>query len=135
MILIVDYRQNQSLLLLADENSVRRFSAESNGGFHQLDDVLSEIGEGSQPEGVAVVLLDRSDESAENKMSWSTVRAAVSMGNSLAFAWGVPAARIDPDTEGKMVAAARLALGEAGVSSRVSALYDGEPNITKPKGS
>ncbi|MFH1047845.1 MAG: hypothetical protein V1738_06090 [Patescibacteria group bacterium] len=134
MILILDYRQATSALLLADEKSVRRFSDTIGNGFRQLDEMLNLIGPKADVQGVAVVLADRTDDSAENKLTWSTVRAAVSLANSLAFAWGVPAVRIAPSVvESELVERAKKFLSEANPSSRVSALYDGEPNITKPK--
>ncbi len=132
MILIVDYRQNESRLLLADNGSVRRFNEGPNTGFYQLQQVLDVLGD-AKVEGVAVVLPDRDDKSNDNKMTWSAVRAAVTMGNSLAFAWGVPAVRLSPENEVGLAKAATKALDDADVNSRVSALYDGEPNITKPK--
>lgn len=79
-------------------------------------------------------------------MSWSTVRAAVALANALAFAWGVPAVSViaGEGTEGaeavegeeeNVILSKRSieALKEVPVDARVSATYDGEPNITRPK--
>jgi hypothetical protein len=132
MVLIIDYRQNESRLLLADGNSVRSFCGERGAGFDQLNCALDELGKEARPDGIAVVLPEKSG-TDDVHMSWSTVRAAVSMANSLAFAWGVPAVGFSGGAGGELVTAAVEALRGADASSRVSAFYDGEPNITKPK--
>jgi hypothetical protein len=127
VILIIDYRQEKNQLLLADQNSVRSFSAGRGDGFKLLSRVLAEIKTESLPQGVAVVLPGLTEQ-----MPWSDARAAVSLGNSLAFAWDVPVVRLRGD-EGDLVAVAIQMLRETKSDVWISALYDGEPNITKPK--
>lgn len=149
MVLVIDFDNSGQDILLADEGTVRRFSSLSGEGFRGLDDVLEVMsGEGlDRAEGVAVILPQESGkrrgERGERNMSWSTVRAAVALGNALAFAWDVPAVRIEDSRQeagegedGRDAALrdeATRALREAAPDARVSATYDGEPNITKPK--
>lgn len=79
---------------------------------------------------VAAVFPDGSPE-----VSWSTVRAAVSVANALGFAWGVPVVGIRAEglDEPSLTAAIRTATATAKPTARLHARYDGEPNITKAK--
>ncbi|MEA3248734.1 MAG: hypothetical protein U9Q03_00050 [Patescibacteria group bacterium] len=145
MILVIDYDNTRQDILLADESTVRRFDAGPGAGFQSLEQVIESVrNEGHErADGIAVVLPLEAGEGAEEEeaeevrrdMSWSTVRAAVSMANGLAFAWGVPAVRISGEGEDDddLVGEASDRLRKADPDSRVSATYDGEPNITKPK--
>jgi hypothetical protein len=67
------------------------------------------------------------------EVSWSTVRAAVSVANALGFAWGVPVVGVRPDglEEAALAVAVRTAAAKAAPTARLHARYDGEPNITK----
>ncbi len=141
MLLIVDYDNTGQDILLADGGSVRRFGSLTGEGFRGLHEVLELMRrEGAKrADGVAVVLPDHEAE-PERNMSWSTIRAAVALGNALAFAWSVPAVRISAgarsgggSADEDLRQAASEALAAAGPEDRVSAKYDGEPNITKPK--
>jgi hypothetical protein len=133
MILIVDYRNEQSRLLLAGQGGARSFIGGRGQGFVQLEQVLKEMSGQESPGGVAVVLPGEDSPGSPERLSWSTVRAAVSMANSLAFAWGVPAVRVPALTDDELVARASEVIAAAEATDRVSAFYDGEPNITKPK--
>ena len=88
-------------------------------------------------------------EKGKRNMSWSTVRAAVALTNALAFAWGVPAVAVRAGEESSAPSApsvppapvndisfaslAEKAIAGAESDAKVSATYDGEPNITKAK--
>jgi len=128
VILMIDYRQNESKLLLTDQNIMRSFSGGRGAGFELLGRWLAESDKLTQPQGIAVVM-----PGATERMSWSDTRAAVSMANSLAFAWGVPAVRLSGKEEAELTDEAVKILSNADFRARVSALYDGEPNITKSK--
>ena len=69
-------------------------------------------------------------------VSWSGVRAAVSFGNTLAFALGVPVRGITIDGAWTMVqvteALRALPVGNAAAGERLLVTYVGEPNITVP---
>ncbi len=73
----------------------------------------------------------------KRNVSWSTVRAGVAAANALAFAWnvGVTDVLVDGDETRQALeamvfaACARMAPGEGWAS----ALYSGEPTITKAK--
>lgn len=162
MILVIDFDNTKRDILLAADGAVRRFSSPKGGGFRGLGDVLEVMRkEGHESaDGVAVVLpiggeraKEKESERARKSMSWSTVREAVALANALAFAWNVPAVRIDGAKCGKtredrakrncltpydcsdedLRESAKAALEGAASDARVSATYDGEPNITKPK--
>lgn len=71
-------------------------------------------------------------------VTWSGVRAAVSFGNTLAFALGVPVRgiTIDGDASPKEVAEVLRALPKVAAKTKpqwLRATYVGEPNITMPK--
>lgn len=88
--------------------------------------------------GATFVLAALSAPGSVRDASWSAVRGAVAAANALSFAWGVPAttALLRGDEPEDVVAAiARVAAKRAGKGSRASAVYDGEPHITKPKAS
>jgi len=86
------------------------------------------------PTGVAVVLRERRE--GAPPVPWSTVRQAVAMGNTLAFAWGAPVAAVVAPAGEKPEALAVLAvqaLAKAKTGDWVQAAYSGEPHITQPK--
>jgi len=69
------------------------------------------------------------------EVSWSTVRAAIAVANALGFAWNVPVAGVLADgLDAKQLATAiRAAAQHAKPEARLTAHYNGEPNITKAK--
>jgi hypothetical protein len=136
MILIIDYKNQSQDILLVDEGSARRFESPLGQGLRGVDEVKNVLDEKGvdRVDGVAVIIPDKG-EARERGMTWSAIRAAVAAGNALAFAWNVPAVRVrGGEDEQSLVKEAEEALEGAGPDSRVSAEYDGEPNITTPKG-
>ncbi|MFH2062725.1 MAG: hypothetical protein ABIJ46_01065 [bacterium] len=133
MVLVIDYRNGQGDVLLAGDGPARRFGSPGRrDGFVALAAALEAMG-GAELTGVATVLPAAARQSAES-MTWSSVRGAVAMANALAFAKGVPAVRIEPDdSDDRLAEAAVAAVASAEPDAIVSASYDGQPNITKPK--
>ncbi len=110
-------------------------AAEGTSAFHGLRQALKKFGlERRLPDAVGVVQFSQRE--GEPHIPWSTVRSAVAMGNTLAFAWNAPvfAVRLSGEESGDEIAAkCRQASEQAGTGHWASALYDGEPNITKSK--
>lgn len=76
------------------------------------------------PQGIAVGIM------GDHGASWSAVRAIVTTANTLAFAWGVPAFAVQYNADQNTV---KEIFQTVLKNSRVSAIYNGEPNITTPK--
>lgn len=75
-------------------------------------------------------------DAAKRNVSWSTVRAGVATANALALAWNVPVARIHvegDETHGAIETLVRKAAKAAKPGEWASAVYSGEPTITKAK--
>lgn len=136
MILILDFGHDWLAFGAVEGGKSRwRRVAAGTSAFRALRRVLQEFElDRRAPTGVAVVLRERRE--GAPYVAWSTVRQAVAMGNTLAFAWGAPAAAIrvqgteKPDELGVL---AVQALAKAKPGDWIRAVYSGEPNITKPK--
>ena len=82
------------------------------------------------------VVVARAAAGAAERVSWSSVRSAVSAANAIAFAFGVPAVSVALDgteSQDRIAVLVRAAARGAKRGARVSATYDGEPTITVAK--
>ena len=72
----------------------------------------------------------------KRNVSWSTVRAGVATANALALAWHIPVARIHvegDETYAVLETLVREEAKKAKLGEWASAVYSGEPTITKAK--
>lgn len=133
MILYLEFRNGRQRVGLLGARSARFVSlAGDRGEFAALAAAKRKFGLARRrPDTVVVAVFPH----GSPEVSWSTVRAAVAMGNALAFAWGVPAVGVNPEGlgDGAFVAAVRTAAAKAKPDARLSARYSGEPNITVSK--
>lgn len=133
MILYLEFRNGYQRLAAVDAQSAAFLTRrQDRGEFAALAAAKRKFGLAKRPPAavVASVFPEGSPD-----VSWSTVRAAVAVANALAFAWGVPAAglMVDGLDEPSLAAAVRAAAKSAKPDARLSAKYNGEPNITKAK--
>lgn len=133
MILFLDIRTAKSVMGIVGPRKADRLSSSGKSGIYALlkradkaHGILTR-----KPTAVVVATGDRG-----GSASWSAVRTAVALGNSLAFAWGVPLAGLPLDggeTWDEVAVAVRRAAAKAKKNRWLRAAYDGEPNITVAK--
>lgn len=133
MILYIEFRNGYQKIGAVDDASAAFFeSHHDRGEFVAVSEaMLSKAELSTAPTAVVAAVFPE----GSPDVSWSTVRTAVSVANALAFAWHVPAVGICVEglDESSLAAAVRTAAASAQPDSRLSARYNGEPNITKPK--
>jgi len=133
MILFLDIRTAKSTLGMVGPRKADRFSSTGKNGAFGL---LKRADKGHRifsrpPSAVVVATGDRG-----GSASWSAVRTAVALGNSLAYAWGAPIAALPlggDESWTDVAAKGRAAAKTAKPRKWLKAAYDGEPNITKAK--
>ena len=105
------------------------------GGFGPLAKAFKAFGlRRRPPRAVVAALYDRA--AGAPHVPWSVVRAAVAAANTLAFAWNVPVAAIrlsGRESRDEVAALALAAAAKAPPGEWISAVYSGEPNISKAK--
>ncbi len=134
MTLLLDFGANWLRFGALDVKGVRWVeTAAGTSAYHGLQRALAAFGlNRRRPDSIGVVQFTQRD--GEPHVSWSTVRAAVAMGNTLAFAWNTPVFGVKltgEETEAGIADKCRLAAGQAEPGRWAGALYDGEPNITR----
>jgi hypothetical protein len=140
MILLIDFR-NESLGYAAvsakgrgADQAVWHRTAPSTNNLSELASAMAKIGlSGRKPESIVVTLVSRS---GSVKVSWSVIRTAVAAANTLAFAWNVPVAPLSvsgDEPPERLEEMARKAASSAKLGGWVSAVYGGEPSISKAK--
>lgn len=128
MILVIDADNARSRVGVAEDGVLRWTESGPRQVVTCLDGVARTLG-ARHPEGIAAVTGGH-----DRNATWSSVRATVAAANALAFAWGVPAVGIEAaDDDGALAQRAHDAIAAAARGSRVSAVYDGKPNITTPR--
>lgn len=134
MILLLDFGGNWLRFGALDGKGVRWIeTAAGTSAFRGLHRALAAFGPGlRRPDAIGVVQFTQ--RAGEPHVSWSTVRGAVAMGNTLAFAWNAPVFAVKLTGEESDIEIAdkcRAAAGRSESGRWVGALYDGEPHITK----
>jgi hypothetical protein len=132
-ILALDFRNGRYAFMLADGKTLKTVSGPpAKGGFSLLAKAASAWGLRRRPPTAVAVLTATGVE----KPTWSTMRGAVAVANSLAIAWNAAVFSLEiGGQEKKDELAAKLL--EAAASAKpgewAKPPYGGEPNITKPK--
>ena len=132
MIIYLEFRNGYQRLGAVDSvSSAFVESRVDRGEFVALDDALRRVlAPGQTPTAVVAAVFPE----GSPDVSWSTVRTVVSVANALAFAWHVPASGLNVEglDEPALTAAIRAA-ATAAPDARLTARYNGEPNITTSK--
>ena len=136
MVLYVEYGADACLFgALGARQAVWSSAALVPGDMRPLAKALVKFGLARRrPEAVVAGLADRLAGAAH--VPWSTVRAAVAAVNTLGLAWDVPVAAIKlagTESRDDKVSLVRQAAAQARKGDWISALYSGEPNISKAK--
>lgn len=135
MILLLDFR-NDGLYLARIAPKDARWIAAPGGtpAGRAVEKAMKAFGmPAKKPKSIAVAV---GGEKGMRDVSWSTVRAAIAAANALAFAWRVPIVPVPvrgDETREAVEALVRTAAKGAKVGTWASALYSGEPTITKAK--
>jgi len=134
MFLYIDFRNDtQAIALVTRAEGVKWVRGEAQRGEFAL---LTEAAEKfaltvDPPQAVAAAIWP----GGSTDVSWSTARTAVTVANTLAFAWGVPAVGLDASgvTEEGLADAVREAMAGVRPNARIDVAYSGDPNISQPK--
>jgi hypothetical protein len=134
MIVLVDIGRGRSRVGLLREGDVRWFAYDEANVLAPLKEALASGSSGRVTHVAALRYPDAAD--AALRPSWTGVRGATTVANSLAFAWHVPAVDVlaGGEDDATVVAAAVAACHAAEGGAVARSDYDGLPNITKPKG-
>ncbi len=132
-ILAVDFRNGQYAFALVDGQTLKTISGPpAKGGFSLLAKAEKAWGlRRRPPEVIGVVTVTEGD-----KPTWSTMRGAVAVANSLAIAWNAAVFSLEV-TGGESKSELLAKIGEAAKKAKkgewAKPPYGGQPNITKPK--
>lgn len=135
MILYLDLRRDEVTLAAVDDKGAKWLAVPGDNMIGQA------LAKAKRPFGLlrkkpACVVVAMNAPDAVRNVSWSGVRQGVATANSLAFAWGVPVTAVrvcgDEPREALAEMVRKAAIG-AQPGEWVSAVYSGEPTITKAK--
>lgn len=124
--MLLDYRNDGCRIGLIRAKKVRWAADAGRNGFSALSKTLRVAA--GRPSVIGVTVHQRA--------SWSTMRAAVSAANALAFAWNVPVCEVPvtgDENDAQLVALALAAAAQTKVGRWAYPAYGGEPNITVSK--
>lgn len=140
MMLIIDFTNEHHRICLLEGRTAKWFDEGASTGRYNLLSRVTKYCDRVEkyPRAIAVTLRVRNQkvEPQTHNVSWSTIRAAVAMANTLAFAWNVKVVEVPvsgAETEKELIAAAKAAAEGGKKKVWVKAKYSGEPTITKAK--
>lgn len=133
MILYIDIQNRKSMIGMVGARKAAWITGAPKGGVYALLEKADRRFGIFTKRPTAVVVASGSE---GRDVSWSAVRTAVAVANTLAFAWGAAVTEVvleDGDTEKEVAAKIRAAARRAKRGKWLKAMYSGEPNITKAK--
>ncbi len=138
MILYLDLRRDEVTIAALDANDAKTARWSVLSGDNMIGRALDKAKKafGLLRKNPSCVVLAVNAPEAVRNVSWSGVRQGVATANTLAFAWGVPVASVQVCGDESREAVAELALKAAEGAKKgewISAIYSGEPSITKAK--
>lgn len=135
MILLLDFTNEKLSLARVTPKDARWIAAPGGTSAGKaVEKALKAFGmPAKKPKAVAVAV---GGEKGVRNVSWSTVRSGIAAANALAFAWRVPVVPVSvrgDESRDALASLARAAAKGAAIGPWASALYSGEPTITKAK--
>ena len=135
MILYLDIRRDEVTIAAVEAKAARWLVVPGDNMIGRALDKAKK-GFGLLRKNPACIVLAVNAPEAVRNVSWSGVRQGVATANSLAFAWGLPVAAVQVCGDEPREAVAEMVRKAAEGAKKgewLSAIYSGEPTITKAK--